>query len=506
MSTRPAPARFPAVRSALAGAILTLIATPQAGAQSSPADGASAPAGAAQAASPGAQSAATRTARRTLGEVSEELESLVATVSPSVVQVLATGYGGATPRGEGPTGVLSRQRAGGSGVILHDGYIVTNAHVVSYARRVRVMLSPPRPGRDAGRSIVRPAGRLLDATIVGLDQETDLAVLKVDATGLPALPLADSDELRQGNMVLAFGSPLGLENSVTMGVVSAVGRQRTPEDPMVYVQTDAPINPGNSGGPLVDTTGRVVGINTYIMTQSGGSEGVGFAVPSNIVRTVFEQLRTTGRVRRGTLGVLPQSITPVLGTGLGLKRTSGVILADVAADGPGASAGLRPGDVVLSLDGRAMENARQFEVNIYRHRVGDIVALEVQRGDETVRTTAAIAERPDDPARFAELVDPKANLIARLGVLAVGIEPAVAARLPQLRAAGGVLIAGLLAEASGGDDGGLQAGDVIIALNGSPVNALADLRARVDEIAEGGACVLQVQRGPLLMYVVLELE
>ena len=164
---------------------------------------------------------------------------------------------------------------------------------------------------------MRPPGRTLDATIVGIDRETDLAVLKVDAKGLPALPLGDSDHLRQGNLVLAFGSPLGLENSVTLGVVSAVGRQRAPEDPMVYVQTDAPINPGNSGGPLVDTSGRVIGINTHILSQSGGSEGIGFAVPSNIVRTVFEQLRTTGRVRRGTLGVLTQTITPVMAQGLG---------------------------------------------------------------------------------------------------------------------------------------------------------------------------------------------
>jgi serine protease Do len=452
---------------------------------------------------PSAPAAQPRPASRGLAQLSDDFGALVSTISPSVVQIVAIGYGGITAEGESTGASITRQRAaGGSGVILHsDGYIVTNAHVVAYARRVRVTVPTLPP---TGHSIVRPAGRTRDAIIVGLDRETDLAVLKIDEKGLPALPLADSDQLRQGHLVLAFGSPLGLENSVTLGVVSAIGRQRAPEDPMVYVQTDAPINPGNSGGPLVDAAGRVVGINTHILSQSGGSEGIGFAVPSNIVRTVFEQLRTTGRVRRGTLGVLTQTITPLLAQGLGLSRTGGVIISDVAPGGPGARAGLTAGDVVMTLDGRAMENARQFEVNIYRGRVGDIVTLEVQRGSETVKTTAAIAERPDDPARFAELVDAKQNLIARLGILAVGVDPTVAARLPQMRAPSGVLVAGLLADAPAGQ--GLAAGDIIVAMNDAPVTSLADLRAKVDALPSGAACVLRVQRGEVLVYVALELE
>lgn len=445
----------------------------------------------------------TTTAARGLAQLSDDFGTLVSAVSPSVVQIVAIGYGGITPDGESTGASIVRQRAaGGSGVILHaDGYIVTNAHVVAYARRVRVTVpSPSVPGH----SIVRPTGRTWDATIVGIDRETDLAVLKIEEKGLPALPLGDSDRLRQGNLVLAFGSPLGLENSVTLGVVSAVGRQREPEDPMVYVQTDATINPGNSGGPLVDTAGHVVGINTHILSQSGGSEGIGFAVPANIVRTVFDQLRTTGRVRRGTLGLLTQTITPVIAQGLSLTRPRGVIISDVAPNGPGDRAGLKSGDVVITLDGRPMENARQFEVNIYRGRVGDIVTLEVLRGAETVKTTAAIVERPDDPARFAELVDTKQNLIGRLGILAIGVDPTVAARLPQMRAPSGVLIAGLLADAPAGQ--GLQAGDIVIALNGAPVTSLADLRTRIDAIPAGGPCVLQVQRASILIYVALELE
>ncbi|MPY87504.1 MAG: PDZ domain-containing protein [Luteitalea sp.] len=479
----------------LVGVLLTLAASSSVYAQAVPATG--------PARRP--TDASSQPLSRSLSQISQDFAKLVSAASPSVVQVLATGYGSATPEGTGMGGVVSTQRAGGSGVVLHaDGYIVTNAHVVANARRVRIVLTPPT-GPAAGQSIVRPAGLMREATLVGLDRETDLAVLKIDETKLTPLPLADSDELQQGHLVMAFGSPLGLENSVTFGVVSGVGRQRAPDDPMVYVQTDAPINPGSSGGPLVDASGHAVGINTYIMSQSGGNEGVGFAVPSNIVRTVFDQLRTTGRVRRGTLGVLSQTITPSMAAGLGLGRTGGVILADVAEGGPGAAAGLRPGDVVLSLDGRPMENARQFEVNLYARRVGDRVTLEIQRGSATTRTTAAIAERPDDPARFAELVDPTENLIARLGILGVGIDSDVAARLPHLRAKGGVLVAGILAGTPGVPIG-LEAGDVIIAVNGSPVAALADLRARVDALPTGGACVLQVQRAQALMYIVLELE
>ena len=194
------------------------------------------------------------------------------------------------------------------------GYIVTNAHVVQGAHKVQVQLAAPR--RGGARSILGPRPRLVGAQIVAIDEETDLAVLKVDEKALPFLELADSDGVRPGQLVLAFGSPLGLDSSVTMGVVSAVARQLEPDDPMIYIQTDASINPGNSGGPLVDTDGRVVGINTLILSQSGGNEGLGFAAPSNIVRNVFEQMRKYGRVRRGEIGVRAQTITPSLAEGL----------------------------------------------------------------------------------------------------------------------------------------------------------------------------------------------
>ena len=254
-----------------------------------------------------------------LSELSHSLEQLVERVSPSVVQIFVTGYVPPDEEDQTATGEPALERSTGSGVILDsDGYILTNAHVIEYATRLEVELPLAATGGAPGRSIVRRRGRNVGAQVVAIDHETDLAVVKVEAKGLPALPIGDSDTLRPGQLVLAFGSPLGLDSSVTMGVVSAVARQLNADDPMIYVQTDAPINPGSSGGALVDTEGKLVGINTMIYSQSGGNEGIGFAAPSNIVRNVFTQIRKTGRVRRGEIGVNPQTVTPLIAEALKL--------------------------------------------------------------------------------------------------------------------------------------------------------------------------------------------
>ena len=257
--------------------------------------------------------------------LNEALIGVAEHVTPAVAMVIAEGYQqvAGDPAGVIPFGL---RRAGGSGVIVSsNGYIVTNAHVIAGATRIQVQLSSN--GAQAGRSIVRPPGRLLAARLVGLDAETDLALLKVEAEGLRFLELADSDIVRQGQLVVAVGSPNGLESSMSMGVISAVARQLRSDDRVIYLQTDAPINPGNSGGALVDIEGHLVGINTMILTQSGGSEGLGFAVPSNIVRFVVDQMRRSGFVLRGEIGVEAQTVTPGPGcrTGAGARdrRDSG---------------------------------------------------------------------------------------------------------------------------------------------------------------------------------------
>jgi serine protease Do len=448
--------------------------------------------------------AQSRTAPPTLEGLSTAFEDLSRRVAPSVVQVVVTGYGALDEEAPSADALLGLRRSGGSGVILDpNGYVITNSHVIQGARRVQVMV--PRSLGVGSTSILRPRGISVDATIVGIDEETDLAVLKVQEKNLPALTLGDSDSLKQGQLVFAFGSPLGLENSVSMGIVSAVGRQLEFDDPMVYIQTDAPINPGNSGGPLVDTTGRVVGINTLILSQGGGNEGLGFAAPSNIVKTVFEQIKAGGRVRRGTIGVYAQTITPTLAAALKLPQDWGVILGDVFPGTPAAAAGLRIGDLVTSLDGKRMENGRQFEVNLYRRAVGDTVTVEVLRGGQPMKLFAAVAEREDDPSRFADMVTPERNIVPRLGVLALDIDERIASMIGELRMPRGVLVAARSADSPAAEQA-LQPGDVIVSMNGTPVTTLADLRAAIGRLPVRSAVVFQVQRFGQLMFVALELE
>ena len=440
-----------------------------------------------------------------VAELSTSLEALSERVQPGVVQIFATGY---TP-GQGvvpSTGALvARERGSGSGVIVDStGYIVTNAHVIANASRVQVALPAAADVTRGRRSVLLPRGRIVGAHIVGRDRETDLAVLKVEVgRELHALELGDSEALKPGQLVMAFGSPLGLDNSVSLGVVSAVARQIRADDRMIYIQTDASINPGSSGGPLIDVSGRVVGISTFIITQSGGSEGIGFAAPSNIVRNVYEQIRQFGRVRRGEIGVRAQTITPELAEGLGLARDWGVVLADVYPRGAASKAGLRIGDIVLTLDDKVMENARQFQVNLYPRSVGDVVTLEVLRGDMRATYSVSSIDRPGDPERLQHMVRPEEHLISGLGILALNLTPEVATMLPGLRQSQGVVVAVSSAQAVPVRGEPLQPGDVIHALNQRPVGTVAGLRAALDQVATGEAVVLHVERSRELVYVTL---
>ncbi len=440
---------------------------------------------------------------RGLEQLSTSLETLVEHVGPAVVQIFATSY--APGDAQTAASILTRQESSGSGVILDPaGYIITNAHVVEGARRVEVLLAGHVRPNPRLRSVIKPRGIKVAAKVLGIDRETDLALLKIPRGDCPYLRLGNSDDLRQGQLVLAFGSPLGLENSVSMGVISSIARQLRPEDPMVYIQTDASINPGSSGGPLVNTAGEVVGINTMIFSQSGGNEGIGFAAPSNIVKNVYEQLKTRGRVRRGTIGVSAQTITPVMATALHLPQSWGVILGDVFPGGPAFQAGLRPGDIIFTLNGKLMENGRQFTVNLYRYGVGQEVMLEVIRDSSRVMVKVPIIERENDPGRFLDLVDPRKNLISPLGILAVDIDRRILQMLPPLRKQMGVLVAAISSEAEF-REGGFRAGDVIYSVNGVGVTGVSSLRSVLAELASGDAVAVQIQRGRRLMYLTFEL-
>jgi serine protease Do len=284
-----------------------------------------------------------------------------------------------------------------------------------------------------------------------------------------------------------------------------VARQLHIDDPLVYIQTDAPINPGNSGGPLVDATGQVVGINTMILSQSGGSEGVGLAIPSSTVRHIVDQLRANGHVRRGVIGVQAQTVGPVMAAALGLPQAWGVIVTDMSPDGSAAKAGVQLGDVIVSTDGKEVENVRQFGLNLYRHAIDATVALEILRGTDKLTLNVPVTERPDDPSRLLELADPQKNLVPQLDLLGVDVTDELSAAFGSPRLPGGVVVVAMTAEAAPPGDRFLP-GDVIHAFNRTPVGSLAELRAAVASLKDGDPVVVQVERQGMLTLISFEID
>jgi len=435
-----------------------------------------------------------------LHKLNESVDNLIKKVSPSVVQILVTGYGPLEEADRGSTSVIiGRQRAIGSGFVIDpSGYIVTNAHVVNGAQLVRVVL--PLAGMDSAVSAaLSTRTNIVPARVVGVARDIDLALLKVDGVKLQALPVASFRSLRQGEVVFAFGSPEGLRNTVTMGVVSAVARQTDLDSPMVYVQTDAPINPGNSGGPLVNVDGEVIGVNTFILSQSGGNEGLGFAIPSSVVKVAYHQLRQFGHLHKTEIGIGIQTITPTLATALQLPQAYGVIVSDVKPDSPAMAAGVQIGDILLSVDGRAAENLPFVGLQFLSRDAGEKVHLELLRGKERLTFDVKVMEPPKDMDQIAALADPEKNLVPALGILGVEIDEKVAALAPDLRDPFGILVA---ARAAGtGAAVPLVTGDVIRTLNGQPMTTLDRLRATLKALPPGAPVALQIQRDERLMYV-----
>ncbi len=436
-------------------------------------------------------------------QLNNALEGLAAKVSPAVVQILVTGYGPLHEESRSQTAALIvRQHAVGSGVIVDsNGYIMTNAHVVEGAQRIRVALPLPS---ESGRSVAEGKRRIFEARLIGLHKETDLALLKIDQKDLPTL-LLSQQRPRVGQLVIAIGSPEGLQNSVTHGVVSAVSRQADPDKPMTYIQTDAPINPGNSGGPLVDMNGSVVGINTFILSQGGGSEGLGFAIPARIVDFVYHSLRKYGHVHRVEIGASAQEITPTLADGLQLAQHWGVIVADVKPDGPAAAAGLQIQDIILTADDRRIETLPQLSSALYLHRLDEVLKLEILRGEQKKTLYIPAIEHRDQMDQLFDAADPEKNLVPRLGVLAIDITGDLRSQIGSLRIPSGVIVLGRAADLIMPDTG-LQTGDVIHALNTTPIPDLATLRAAVLTLKTGDPVVIQVERSDGLTYLSFEME
>src|SRR5580692_7531441 len=440
-----------------------------------------------------------------LQQLNSAIETLTARISPAVVQILVTGYGSVEDSERRQTAVITREHAIGSGVIVDsNGYIMTNAHVVEGAQSIHVAL--PMPSVDFPDQIA-PVGkqRIVEARLIGLHKDTDLALLKIDQTGLPTLSLGSRRPVHQGQLVFAMGSPEGLENSVTMGVVSSVARQADPNRPLVYIQTDAPINPGNSGGPLVDSEGYVVGINTFIFSAAGGSEGLGFAIPARIVQFVYENLRKYGHVHRVEIKAGAQTITDSLAKGLGLTRSWGVVIDDVTPGGPADAGGLKIGDIVISADGRPIGTLPAFTSALYLHPLDASLKLEVLRGSERKTLFIAALEMKDPMDALPDLVNSHDNLVPQLGILGLDLDDQLRSMLGTLRKPSGVVVVARVADFLSSASG-LETGDVIHSVNQVSIDSLSSLRAALAQIKPHDAVVLQLERRGGLQWLAFDME
>jgi serine protease Do len=372
-------------------------------------------------------------------------------------------------------------RSLGSGFIAHaDGYVVSNNHVVDGASEIRVRLSD---------------GREFPAKVLGRDPKTDLALLKIEATGLPTVPLGDSEALQVGEPVMAIGNPFGLEQTVTTGIVSGTGRVIGGGPYDDFIQTDTSINPGNSGGPLINARGQAVGINAAIFSQSGGSIGIGFAIPVNLAKPVLTQLAASGHVVRGWLGVSIQPVTPELAKGLKLSEAAGALVSSVTDGSPAAKAGLQPGDVILEYNGERVARADRLPGAVAATAAGREVPLAVMRDGKSMRLTVKVGEQPESREAASE----PAKVPATLGLAVEPVTPRLAREM-GLRDEHGVIVRDVEAD-SPAAEAGLRAGDVIVEVNRQPVRSAADMRRQIERGAKGTPMVMLVRRGENSLFV-----
>src|SRR6266851_5102417 len=436
-----------------------------------------------------------------LRALDSSLEAVISKVSPAVVQIVVNGYGPSEDHGH-VTARIVRQHAIGTGIIVDpDGYIMTNAHVVEGAQRVRVILRSPTAESSLELEPIH-AGQILEARLVGTHKPADLALLKVEATHLPTLPLRSDVPVHQGELVFAIGSPEGLRNTVTMGVVSSLARQLDSDNPMVYIQTDAALNPGNSGGPLVDIDGNVIGINTLMLSEGGGSEGLGFAIPAAIVNFDYRNLRKSGHVQRVAIGARMQNITPTLAGGLGLARSWGAMISDIAAGGAAEAAGLQVDDIVLAIDGRPILGLPDFMTALYLHPADQVLKIDVLRGVNPRSFNVSVKVYHENIDDLADIPDLQKTLVRKLNIFVTDLDGSL---LPSTRSDSGVVV---VAQTGGPNamDTGLQTGDIIRAIDRTPLQSILQLQAMVRNLKSGDPVVLQVERKGKLQYLAFEME
>ena len=375
----------------------------------------------------------------------------------------------------------------GSGFIISaDGYILTNAHVVDSADKITVRLTDQREFK---------------ATVIGADRRTDVALLKIEATGLPKVTQGDPAMLKVGEWVLAIGSPFGFDSSVTAGIVSGKGRSLQQENFVPFIQTDVAINPGNSGGPLFNMKGEVIGINSQIYSRSGGYMGLSFAIPIDVAMEVANQLRATGKVTRGRIGVVIQEVTRELADSFGLHNTSGALISAVEKGGPADKAGIQASDVILKFDGKVVSVSRDLPRMVAAMQPGSKVNVQLWRKGANKEVSLTIGEMPGD-GRVVRTSknDSSSEQITRLGI---GVVELSEEQKKQLQIESGLLIDEVRGASVRSE---LQRGDIILALGNTPIVSIEQLNAVLKTIAKGRNVALLVRRGETASYIAIKLD
>ena len=371
------------------------------------------------------------------------------------------------------------QSLGSGFIISEDGYVITNAHVVRGADEISVRLNNQRE---------------YSAELIGEDPRTDIALLKIDAEGLPTVGIGDSDEVEVGEWVLAIGAPFGLDHSATHGIVSAIGRDLPNETYVPFIQTDAPVNPGNSGGPLIDADGEVIGVNSQIYTNSGGYMGISFAIPINVAMNVADQLKDTGEVRRGYLGVVIQPVTDELARSFGLEDTRGALVAQVQPDTPAAEAGLESGDIITAFNGKSIRRSGQLPRLVGNAPVGEAATVTVIRDGEEMSFEVTLAELDGSmaasggaPSTYGLSVVPleksdRGSLGVRYGVAIESIEP------------------------DSPFAGALETDDVILEVNRQPIRSESDLAEALEAAPENRPVAIRLLRRGQPLFLAVDLD
>ena len=384
------------------------------------------------------------------------------------------------PKGEG-------QSLGSGFIIGADGYIMTNAHVVAAADEITVTLNDKREFK---------------AKVIGSDKRTDVALIKIEATGLSKVALGDPNRLRVGDWVLAIGSPFGFDNSVTAGIVSAKGRSLPQENYVPFIQTDVAINPGNSGGPLYNLNGEVVGINSQIYSRTGGFMGLSFAIPIDVAMDISNQLRAVGKVTRGWLGVVIQEVTKELADSFGLPKVQGALVANVEKGGPAEKAGLEPSDIILKFDNKDVKTSTDLPRLVGAVKPGSRVNVQVWRKGATKDLAVAVGELPVD--KTANTPPPfKRGKTENIGKLGLTLSELTADQRKELKISAGVLVEEVKGAAA---RAGLQPGDVILAINNSEVKTIEQFNQALGKLEARKNLALLVRRGETTQYITLRTD